>query len=249
MIENFIELIDIEDIIQTNEYKNTIDISVDEDQSFVLSSGVVSHNSAVSAFRKFRDPMTQAAFPLRGKFLNVAGVPATKILANKEVQSILNAVGLRMGEEAKNLRYGKILIYSDADPDGDSIAGLLINFFGRFWPELFEKKIICRVMTPLVVATNKKARLSFYTNAEFVQWESSLGSKTKEWNISYKKGLAALEDEDYSEIIKNPRLFALSQGTNLKKSLEDWFGDDATPRKMKIMGVKTMQELNDAIAS
>lgn len=193
-------------------------------------------DSASGAFRKYRDPQTQGAFPLRGKFLNVSEMPASKIIQNKEVKDILNAMGLRMGEEPKSLRYGKVLIYSDADPDGDSIAGLLVNFFGRFWPEMLSEGRVCRVMTPLVVAKSKKEQISFYTSEEFDAWFSSL-KNAKEWDVSYKKGLAALEDEEYAEIIKNPRMFSIDPGQNLKGTLDDWFGADPAPRKKKILSV------------
>lgn len=190
-------------------------------------------DSASSAFRKYRDPMTQGAFPLRGKFLNVAGMRPSKVIQNKEVQALLNAIGLRLGEEPKNLRYGKILIYSDADPDGDSIAGLLVNFFGRYWPELLEAKMLFRVMTPLVVASKKDERLMFYNNEDFIAWKKT---NTRGWDISYKKGLAALEDPEYKDIIKTPRMFALVPGDDLDQALEDWFGDDADVRKRKMLG-------------
>ena len=64
-----------------------------------------------------------------------------------------------------------IMNNSDADPDGDSIAGLLINFFGRYWPEMLEQGQICRVMTPLVVVKKGAETLSFYTAAEFEAWQ------------------------------------------------------------------------------
>ncbi len=190
-------------------------------------------DSASSAFRKYRDPMTQGAFPLRGKFLNVAGMKASKVIQNKEVQALLNAIGLRLGEEPAKLRYGKILIYSDADPDGDSIAGLLVNFFGRYWPELLEKKMLYRVMTPLVVAQKKDKREMFYSNDEFESWRKTCG---RGWDISYKKGLAALEDPEYCDIIRNPKMFALVPGDDLDVALEDWFGSDADVRKRKMLG-------------
>lgn len=191
-------------------------------------------DSAQSAFRKFRDPMTQASFPLRGKFLNVTGMPASKIVKNNEVLSLLRSTGLRLGEDADNLRYGKILIYTDADPDGDSITGLLINFFGRFWPDLIEKKMLCRVMTPIVVASKGKEKLSFYTKEEFGEW-SAATQNVRSWDISYKKGLASLADDEYRDIIQNPRMFALAPGGNLLESLDTWFGSDSSKRKDKIL--------------
>jgi len=192
-------------------------------------------DSASSAFRKYRNPKTQGAFPLRGKFINVSGLSPLKVVKNKEVTSLLGAIGLKLGEEAKNLRYGKVLIYSDADPDGDSIAGLLINFYGRYWPEMFEQEMICRVVTPIVVAKKGKQKKSFYTNEEFEDWVSDR-SKIKGWEIEYKKGLAALEDEEYKEIIQDPKMFVIEKGDHFHATLNHWFSKNPMHRKMKILG-------------
>jgi DNA topoisomerase-2 len=201
-------------------------------------------DSASSAFRKYRNPDSQGAFPLRGKFVNVAEVPSAKVIQNQEVKDLLTAIGLRMGEEPKDLRYGKVLIYSDADPDGDSIAGLLINFFGRYWPEMFAQGRICRVMTPLVVAKKKDQKMWFYTSAEFDAWQSKQKDIDK-WDIAYKKGLAALEDDEYREIIQNPNLFEVRLEQNYKKILDAWFGPDPSIRKIKIMGTQNNNEADD----
>ena len=192
-------------------------------------------DSAMSAFRKFRDPTTQGAFPLRGKFINVTELQNTRVIQNQEVKDLLTAIGLKMGEPPKDLRYGKILIYSDADPDGDSIAGLLMNFFGRYWPELFDQGRICRVETPLVVAKKKDEKIPFYSAADFEVWQSKQKDLTK-WDIAYKKGLAALEDEEYKEIIQNPRMFSIAGGSELKPTLDAWFASDPAIRKQKILG-------------
>lgn len=199
------------------------------------SLAIFEGDSASSAFRKYRNPKIQGAFPLRGKFINVSGLSPLKVVKNKEVTSLLGAIGLKLGEEAKNLRYGKILIYSDADPDGDSIAGLLINFFGRYWPEMFEQEMICRVITPIVVAKKGKQKKSFYTNEEFDEWVSNR-SKIKGWEIEYKKGLAALEDEEYKEIIQDPKMFVIEKGDNFHATLNHWFSKNPMHRKMKILG-------------
>ena len=199
------------------------------------SLAIFEGDSASSAFRKYRDPRTQGAFPLRGKFINVSDLSPLKVVKNKEVTALLSAVGLKLGEEAKDLRYGKILIYSDADPDGDSIAGLLINFFGRYWPEIFEQEVVCRVVTPIVVAKKGKDKKSFYTSEEFNEWVTDK-SKIKGWDIEYKKGLAALEDEEYKEIIKTPKLFILEKGDNFHATLNHWFSKDPMHRKANILG-------------
>ncbi len=206
--------------------------------------GLFEGDSAMSFFRKFRDPSFQGAFPLRGKFINVTELPNTRVIQNQEVKDLLTAIGLKMGEEPKELRYGKVLIYSDADPDGDSIAGLLMNFFGRYWPELFDQGRICRVMTPLVVAKKGAETLSFYTNAEFEEWMGKVRDP-KKWDIAYKKGLAALEDAEYKEIIQNPNMFSIAGGKELKTTLDTWFAGDSAPRKAKIMGGEEEAESGD----
>ena len=199
--------------------------------------GLFEGDSAVSFFRKFRDPNSQGAFPLRGKFINVTELPNTRVIQNQEVKDLLVAIGLKMGEEPKNLRYGKILIYTDADVDGSSIAGLLLNFFGRYWPELFEQGRICRVETPLVVVKRKDEKISFYNSTDFEIWQSKQKDLVK-WDIAYKKGLAALEDEEAKDIIQNPKLFGISGGCELKPTLDLWFAGDSEPRKRKILGIE-----------
>ena len=200
--------------------------------------GLFEGDSAMSFFRKFRDPQVQGAFPLRGKFINVTELPNTRVIQNQEVKDLLTAIGLKMGEPPKDLRYGKILIYSDADVDGDSIAGLLMNFFGRYWPELFEQERICRVMTPLVVAKRKGETLPFYSAADFDVWQGKQKDLSK-WDIAYKKGLAALEDEEAKEIIVSPKMFSIAGGSGLKPTLDAWFASDPAIRKLKILGEPT----------
>lgn len=195
--------------------------------------GIYEGLSAVSAVRKFRDTQTIGAFPLKGKFINVSELKSSEIIKNDEAVQLMAALGLKLGEEPKGLRYGRIYIYTDADPDGNHIAATLINFFNRFWPELFEQGRVYKVMTPLVVAKNGKQILSFYTNSEFEEWMAKTNPKS--WSIEYKKGLAALEDEEYEEIIKNPKLVQIKNDKDYKDSLDAWFGKDSNPRKERIL--------------
>ena len=195
--------------------------------------GIFEGMSALSAVRKFRDAQSFGAFPLKGKFLNVSEMKNTEVIKSEEVVNLMGSLGLRLGEDPENLRYGKILIYTDADPDGDAIAALLMNFFGRYWPELFESGKIYRVLTPLVVAKKGKDVLSFYTKDEYQDWESKNSSKS--WNVEYKKGLAALEDDEYQEIITNPRIIQLNKDPLYKESLHTWFGGDSSLRKKKLL--------------
>ena len=195
--------------------------------------GIFEGMSALSAVRKFRDPQNFGAFPLKGKFLNVSEMTNSGVIQNDEVVQLMASLGIKLGEEPKDLRYGKVYIYTDADPDGDSIAALLINFFNKYWPELFDQGRIFKVMTPLVVAKKGKEVKPFYSNEEYSAWEKKAGSKG--WDVEYKKGLAALEDVEYRDIIHSPVLVKLQNDKLYKDSLSDWFGSDSEPRKEKLL--------------
>jgi DNA gyrase/topoisomerase IV subunit B len=195
--------------------------------------GIFEGMSALSAVRKFRDAQSFGAFPLKGKFLNVSEMKNTEVIKSDEVVNLMGSLGLRLGEDPENLRYGRILIYTDADPDGDAIAALLMNFFGRYWPELFDQGRIYRVLTPLVVAKRGKEVISFYTKDEYQHWESK--NVIKHWDVEYKKGLAALEDDEYQEIISNPRVVQINRDSLYKDSLHTWFGGNSELRKKKLL--------------
>ena len=201
-------------------------------------------DSASSAFRQYRNPNMQGAFPLRGKFVNVRESVPSKVVQNKEVQSLMAALGLKIGHEPKDLRYGKILLYTDADVDGNSISALLINFLGKYWPELFEEGRVLKVETPLMVAKKGKQTLSFYSDEEYKEWESKQRSLNS-WNIEYKKGLAALENEEYQEIISNPKTFTLTKDKDFENTLDTWFSKDSEPRKKKILGEDLIYKVSD----
>ena len=241
--ENFLELIEIEDVIHTEEYTNMVDISVEEDESFLLSNGIISHNSAISAVRKFRDSNIFGAFPLRGKFINALEMTPKDILLNEEAKNLIASLNISIGEKVDNsqLRYGKIYLYTDADSDGNAISALLINFFFRFWPELFEQKRIFKVMTPLKVLTplakKGKEKKYFYTNEEYETWCKKENSDL--WDVEYKKGLASLLDDEYETILTNPQLVAIKADEAAKTNLEVWFDKNDTARKKdKILGIK-----------
>jgi hypothetical protein len=90
-------------------------------------------------------------------------------------------------------------------------------------------------MTPLVVAKKGKESISFYTADEFDKW--LLKNKSSSWNIEYKKGLGALENDEYEEIIKKPNLVQIKNDKHYRESLIAWFGKDSQPRKEKILKI------------
>jgi DNA topoisomerase-2 len=202
------------------------------------SIGIFEGDSAISAFRKYRVPESMGAFALKGKFTNVSELTNQKLVQNAEVVNLMGAIGLKLGQEPdlKHLRYGRILFYVDADVDGNSIAGLLLNFFNKYWPGLFERKMVYKVETPIVVALSKKdkkKKILFYTQGEYNNW--SLKENLQNWEIKYKKGLAALVDDEYNEIINNPKLTLITKDDLSDEYLDIWFGKNSELRKNQIL--------------
>lgn len=202
------------------------------------SIGLFEGDSAISAFRKYRTPETMGAFALKGKFVNVSEMTNQKLVANDEVVNLMAAIGLKLGQEIelKTLRYGRILFYVDADVDGNSIAGLLINFFYKYWPDMFDRKMIYKVETPIVVAIPKqksKKKELFYSQNEYNDWE--IKNDLKQYEIKYKKGLAALVDDEYQDIINNPRMTLITKDDLSRGSLDVWFGKNSDLRKVELL--------------
>jgi DNA topoisomerase-2 len=201
------------------------------------SINIFEGDSAAAAFRKYRDAQTMGSFSLKGKFINVSEITTQKLTQNDEAVNLMAAIGLKLGQEPdlKNLRYGRILILSDADVDGNSISALLINFFNKYWPSLFEREMVYKVETPIVVSINKKTKnkILFYSQSEYNDW--SKDKDLKLWDIKYKKGLAALVDDEYFEIINNPKLTKIKKDNLSDEYLEIWFGKNSELRKNQIL--------------
>ena len=120
--------------------------------------------------------------------------------------------------------------------DGNAISALLINFFFKYWPEIFERKMIYKVETPIVVAVPRakgKKKILFYSQTEYNEWADQNDLKTFE--IKYKKGLAALVDDEYQDIINNPRLTLISKNDVSSGALETWFGKNSDLRKTELL--------------
>jgi DNA gyrase/topoisomerase IV subunit B len=120
--------------------------------------------------------------------------------------------------------------------DGNAIAALLINFINKYWPEIIERKMLYKVETPILVAyskRNKKNKVIFYTQSEFSEWESS--NNVSLYDIKYKKGLAALIDDEYDDIINKPKLTLIKKDDSSNDSLNVWFGKNSSLRKNELI--------------
>ena len=112
---------------------------------------IVEGDSAGGSAKQGRDRKTQAILPLRGKVLNAEQANSAKLLANKELQDIVSALGCGMGEtlDLAKLRYGKVFLLMDADADGHHIATLLLTFFFRHMKKLIDHGHVYLAQPPL----------------------------------------------------------------------------------------------------
>ena len=139
-------------------------------------------------------------FPLRGKMLNTRDATAKQIQGNEEICNLTKILGLQYGKKystTKELRYGKIMILTDADVDGYHIKGLIMNFVHSYWPGLVRNDFICSMNTPIVKISKGSEKLAFYHMKEFDEWKEK---KLSGWKVKYYKGLGtstANEAKDY----------------------------------------------------
>ena len=139
-------------------------------------------------------------YPLRGKLMNVRTASNAQVAKNKELVDLTKILGLKYGKtytSVKDLRYGHLLIMTDADIDGSHIKGLIINFIHNYWPSLTKLDQFIQVfLTPILKATKgtgkNKQVMEFYSESEYKNWKQSIETKKNEfgkWQIKYYKGL------------------------------------------------------------
>lgn len=192
--------------------------------------------SAALTANTIRNTKIHAFLPLKGKVLNIFDLTNSEILHNEEIQDILNSTGLRLGDKPLNLRYGKIVCLMDEDEDGFSIKALLINFFFKYWPDLFKEGKIVFLKTPLFIAEKNLDKIYIYDKIEY---EENKKSKLKGYHISYFKGLGGLNTEDWEYfLIKNPQYVTVNPDEYSGEKLRMVFSKDGVQdRKKWLMGV------------
>jgi DNA gyrase subunit B len=186
---------------------------------------IVEGDSAGGSAKQGRDRHFQAILPLRGKILNTERARLDKILSNNEVKALISALGTGIGEgfDLSGLRYGRVIIMTDADVDGSHIRTLLLTFFFRYMPDLIEEGHLFIAQPPLYRVGHKNKVVYAYTEAERERLVKEITGGSDGASLQRYKGLGEMNPSQLWETTMDP-----ARRTLLQVTIEDAAEADRT---------------------
>lgn len=222
--------------------------NIEENEIFLVEG-----DSAGGSAKTGRDNKFQAILPLRGKILNVEKASINHILSYEEIQAMITAFGTGIGEafDISKLRYGKIIIMTDADVDGAHIRTLLLTFFYRYLKPLIDGGHIYIAQPPLYrVVKGKKERYA-YDEKELEKVTAGLPKDS--YKINRYKGLGEMNDDQLWETTMNPdhrlllQVYEDPESTTTDDTFSLLMGDKVPPRREFIVTNAKLAENIDTI--
>ena len=184
---------------------------------------LVEGDSAGGSAKSARNRSTQAVLPLRGKILNVASATADKLTGNQELSDLALALGVKSKKDfdLEALRYGRIIIMTDADVDGSHIAALLMTYFYSEMPQLIEAGRLFLAQPPLYRMTQGSKTLYAQDDAHRDRLLEEAFSGRGKVDISRFKGLGEMPPAQLKETTMNPETRRLLKVTLPKRNQEE----------------------------